>query len=206
MGWAMKEAGFDSWQGHKIYFLGAHPASYTVNTWGCFHCVTVGGGVKWQSHEADHSPILNLLSKQWWIVNIIPLSLNLWGKRPATHYIGPVWAPQAVWKLGRVKSLSLPGTQPWFPGHPACSPVIAPTELRLLFHHIIKTFPYTRLWRPIGMSDVENLSLNRLIDGSKVVIITRQLRSNLRKQFFLLLVLICVRGWINPRAYSGRKD
>jgi hypothetical protein len=57
-------------------------------------------------------------------------------------------------------------------------------------HAVIKSYPCNRLWRAIGLRDVEALTLldNRLIDGGKVVSLTPA------TPLGRFLVLISVRG------------
>jgi hypothetical protein len=75
------------------------------------------------------------------------------------------------------------------------------------FLHVVQTvsgvhptsYPCNRPWRPIGLWDVEAPAFsldNRLTDGGKVVSLTRRPPFKPPGRF---LVLISVRGWVDPR-------
>jgi hypothetical protein len=80
---------------------------------------------------------------------------------------------------------------------------ISGAHLRIgIYSHngIIKSYSSNRTWRPIGLWDVEDSTFsldNRLTDGDKVVSLTRRPPFTPPRRF---LVLISVRGWVNPRA------
>jgi hypothetical protein len=63
------------------------------------------------------------------------------------------------------------------------------------------SYPCSRSWKPIDLRDVEVPTLSRQ-SAHRLI---RRPRSTPQKHFFLLLVLISVRGWVNPKpSAAGR--
>jgi hypothetical protein len=70
------------------------------------------------------------------------------------------------------------------------------------------SYPCNRPWRPIGLWGVKNSTLCRQSAQMAVRLSVLRTSSDLlpRNINFLLLVLISVIGWVNPRALGGMKD